>query len=96
MLALVQKKDLSVIFNVNNNPPFINMAINFQELYCLGPKPIEFITFSALDTTFSVLFKSDVAQHHQLEPHTGDLEIIVKFLIIIHRFLAVLLFRLFP
>jgi hypothetical protein len=66
------------------------MAMNFQEeLYCLWPKPIEFITFSALDTVFAVLFKSTVAPHHQLEPHLETLKIFLN-IIVFKDLLAVL------
>jgi hypothetical protein len=65
------------------------MAMNFQELYCLWPKPIEFITFSALDTVFAVLFKSTVAPHHQLEPHLETLKSLLN-IIFFNDLLAVL------
>jgi hypothetical protein len=65
------------------------MAKNFQELYCLWPKPIEFITFSALDTVFAVLFKSTVAPHHQLEPHLETLKSLLN-IIFFNDLLAVL------
>jgi hypothetical protein len=66
------------------------MAMNFQEeLYCLWPKPIELITFSALDTVFAVLFKSTVAPHHQLEPDLETLKSVLN-IIVFNDLLAIL------